>query len=58
MNRITRHWSSATGLAGPLQPPVKPVDVFNESAYPDMLRLRRWYDEFILYADREFGPTL
>lgn len=37
------------------QPPVKPVDVFNESAYPDMLRLRRWYDEFILYADREFG---
>ena len=33
----------------------KPEDVFSMSRPPDPVRQRREYDEYLLYADREFG---
>ena len=41
-----------------LQPIVKPFDMFSrldDPQYTDIWQARRSYDEFILYADREFG---
>jgi len=38
------------------QPPAKPRDIFTDtSPNKKLLRDRSWYDEFILYLDREFG---
>jgi len=37
------------------KPPGKPSDVFAFSVITDLDRKRRWYDQFILYADSEFG---
>lgn len=37
------------------KPPEKPSDLFATSVVPDLERMRRWYDEFILYVDFEFG---
>ena len=38
------------------RPPVKPRDIFTDtSTGKKLLRDRSWYDEFILYLDREFG---
>ena len=38
------------------QPVQKPVDRFTQEKSPDnLLKWRTWYDEYILYADREFG---
>jgi arylsulfatase A-like enzyme len=37
-------------------PPQKPEDPLTQRKSPDnLLRWRSWYDEFILYVDREFG---
>ncbi len=35
--------------------PQKPSDVFASSVRPYLSQFRRWYDEFILYADEQFG---
>ncbi len=38
------------------KPVQKPVDLFTQEKSPDnLLKWRTWYDEYILYADREFG---
>jgi arylsulfatase A-like enzyme len=38
------------------EPVEKPVDAFTQEKSPDnLLKWRTWYDEFILYLDREFG---
>src|SRR5215216_2786937 len=38
------------------RPPAKPTDIFTDSSPSKKLRRdRSWYDEFILYLDREFG---
>jgi arylsulfatase A-like enzyme len=35
--------------------PDKPSDVFAASVITDLDRKRRWYDQFVLYVDSEFG---
>jgi arylsulfatase A-like enzyme len=38
------------------QPPGKPMDPFTQEKSPDnLLKWRTWYDEYLLYVDREFG---
>jgi len=38
------------------KPVEKPEDIFNQKKSPaTLLKWRSWYDEFILYIDREFG---
>ena len=38
------------------EPPDKPLDPFNQEKSPDnLLKWRTWYDEYLLYVDREFG---
>jgi arylsulfatase A-like enzyme len=38
------------------EPPQKPEDPLTQRKSPDnLLKWRTWYDEFILYVDREFG---
>lgn len=38
------------------EPPQKPEDPLSQRKSPDnLLKWRTWYDEFILYVDREFG---
>ncbi len=42
-----------------LRPVQKPIDIFgNPHGYNNLLEPRREYDEFILYADKEFGRLL
>ncbi len=37
------------------QPPAKPVDLFATAPVADVDQSRRFYDEFVLYADEQFG---